>query len=118
MKQTLQAVTLFVSLFFIATLSEADELRGLIEAHFAPTDEIRFLSYEQVEQPGVDRFGAMHYLVMDFASADAHEHARLRQVHAICSRVLRDDTLIRTLSREGVDMVSVSFDRQSQYDCL
>ncbi len=118
MKQTVQAITLFVSLFFIATISEADELRGLLQAHFEPVEDIRFLSYEQVQQEGVDQFGAMHYLVMDFVSGDQLEGQRLQQVHAICSRVLRDEGLIRRLSREGVDMVSVSFDRQSQYDCL
>jgi hypothetical protein len=32
--------------------------------------------------------------------------------------LLRDQDLIRRLSQSGYDMVSVAFDRRSQFDCL
>lgn len=116
MKQFIQAVTLFSSLLFIATVSEADELGGVLAEQFAPLPEADYLSYERVERSDADEYGAMRYLVMDFAPAQGG--ALQHKVHAICTRVLNDDSLLRRLSNEGFDMVSVSFDRHTQFDCL
>jgi hypothetical protein len=39
-------------------------------------------------------------------------------VHKVCMTLLKDRELIRQLSDSGYDMVSVAFDRRSQFDCL
>ena len=111
-----QGFILFVLMFSIASISEADELTSALESHFDESS-YRFLDYESINQAHADEYGSMRYLVMDFdlalASADLQSN-----IHNICSRVLKDQHLLRQLSDAGYDMVSVSFDRQSQYDCL
>ncbi len=116
MKKCLQQLGFIGSFLFIATVGEADELGAVLEAHFEPAASVEYLQYERVDHVHADQYGPMSYLVMDFATAQ--EDRLQQQVHAICSRVLNDEPLLRRLSHEGYDMISVSFDRQSQFDCL
>lgn len=117
MKDVLQGLMLFVSMFALATLAEADEIESTLQERFEQLTEVQFLSYESVEQTHADDFGAYRYLVMDFNASLASASVQ-SNIHSICSTLLKDLDLIRKLSDQGYDMISVSFDRQSQYDCL
>lgn len=115
--KTVQAFVLFITMFSVAAVSEADELSTVLQAHFENEPPLKYLTYESIDQAHADEYGSMRYLVMDFdlalASADLQG-----SIHHICSLVLKDKHLISRLSDDGYDMVSVSFDKQSQYDCL
>jgi len=117
LNKMIQALVLFVAMFSLAAMSEADELSTALEAHFDNELALKYVTYESIDQVHADEYGSMRYLVMDFelalASADLQGN-----IHRICSSVLEDKSLISRLSAAGFDMVSVSFDRQSQYDCL
>jgi len=123
-----QGLVLFGLMFSLANISEADELSSKLESQFDNLAAYKYLDYEVVEQAHADEYGSMRYLVMDFesdnvgnemiASNSLQGRDLQNGVHTICSTVLKDQGLLRTLSEAGYDMVSVSFDRQSQYDCL
>jgi len=117
-KQLVQGLALCAGLFLISLASEADEIGELLNSHFQQTQSIHLLGYERIEQANVDEYGAMNYLVMDFDPRIATRAGVQASVHSICSSLLSDMTLIQRLSRAGYDMLSVSFDRKSQYDCL
>ncbi len=118
MKDAVQGAVLFFTLLFVASISEADELSQVLQSHFSQDAEASFIRYESVEQNTLDEFGVQKYLVMDFNTPLASQIDLQQSIHVICSRVLADRALIRRLSDQGYDMISVSFDRQSQYDCL
>jgi hypothetical protein len=117
LNKIIQTFVLFLVMFSLAAVSEADELSTALEAHFDNGSALTYVNYESIDQAHADEYGSMRYLVMDFklafASADLQGN-----IHDICSSVLKDKNLISRLSAAGYDMVSVSFDRQSQYDCL
>ena len=115
MKDVFQSVMVFLFMGSIAFLAEADELNHTLSSHFENTPDITFLSYESIQQTHSDEYGAFRYLVMDFKTASASVQS---DIHSICTTILKDVDLIRTLSDQGYDMISVSFDRHSQYDCL
>jgi len=117
MNKTIQSLVLFLAMFSLAAVSEADELSTALESHFDKPASFKYINYESVEQAHADEYGSMRYLVMDFDLALASTDLQ-GSIHSICSSILQDQGLIRRLSDEGFDMVSVSFDRQSQYDCL
>ena len=117
LNKIIQTLVLFIAMFSLAAVSEADELSTVLEAHFDNAYALKYVTYESIDRAHADEYGSMRYLVMDFelalASADLQG-----SIHHICSSVLEDKSLISRLSAAGFDMVSVSFDRQSQYDCL
>ncbi len=115
--KVIQTFVLFVAMFSLAAVSEADELSTALQTHFDSQSAFKYINYESVDQAHADEYGSMRYLVMDFTSALASIDLQ-SSIHHICSSVLKDQSLIRRLSDAGYDMVSVSFDRQSQYDCL
>jgi len=113
----IQTFVLFVAMFSLASVSEADELSTALQAHFDNGSALKYVTYESIDQAHADEYGSMRYLVMDFELALASTDLQ-GSIHHICSSVLEDKNLISRLSAAGYDMVSVSFDRQSQYDCL
>lgn len=117
LNSTMQSALLFGLMFSLAGISEADDLSQRLESHFDQSLDYRFLNYERVEHAHADEFGNMSYLVMDFDAQLAWANVQ-ESIHQICEKVLDDTHLIRDLSDQGYDMISVSFDRQSQYDCL
>jgi hypothetical protein len=117
LNKIIQTFVLFVAMFSLAATSEADDLSTALEAHFDNTSALKYVTYESVDQAHADEYGSMRYLVMDFELALASTDLQ-GNVYRICSSVLEDKNLISRLSAAGFDMVSVSFDRQSQYDCL
>jgi hypothetical protein len=112
-----QACVLFVLLFSLVAIAEADELSSRLESHFDANSPFKFLNYESIDQSHADEFGGMRYLVMDFDLRLA-SHDEQNSIHRICNTLLKDYALLRQLTEQGFDMVSVSLDRQSQYDCL
>jgi len=118
----LQGTVIFVLMFSLAAITEADELSQKLASHFDASDDFKYIDYESIDQVHADEFGNMRYLVMDFDLALAsvgHQNNDLQHsIHSICSKVLKDHSLLLQLSDAGFDMVSVSFDKQSQYDCL
>lgn len=118
MKKVVQVSALFVAMFALAIVSEADELESTLQSHFEQTQDFTFTRYQRVDQPDADEYGTVRYLVMDFDLALADRSSLQRSVHTICTTVLKDTRLIRNLSDAGYDMISVSFDQRSQYDCL
>lgn len=117
MKEVIQSLMLFVFMWSTSFVADADPISQTLESHFQHSPDIHFLSYEKVEQSKPDAFGSYRYLVMDFQTTPNNPSIQ-SSIHSICSTVLNDLQLIRKLSNEGYDMISVSFDRQSQYDCL
>lgn len=117
LNKMVQTFILFMAMFSLAAVTEADELSTVLQAHFDNEPPLKYVTYESVDRADADEYGSMRYLVMDFelalASADLQGN-----IHRICSSVLQDKSLISRLSLAGFDMVSVSFDNQSQYDCL
>jgi hypothetical protein len=119
LQNAFQGLLLFAMMFSLATVTEADELSSRLQSHFnsdSSSQDVRFLNYESVDQVHADEFGGVRYLVMDFDLLTASNNIQ-SNIHQICNTVLSDRQLIKDLSHDGYDMVSVSFDRQSQYDC-
>ncbi|MCK7544530.1 phosphoribosylformylglycinamidine synthase subunit PurS [Marinobacter bryozoorum] len=93
----------------------------LLMTRLFPHNELTYIGFDSVEREdipvtsGIDR----KYLIVDFRSkGDDSREQQIAQVHRICRTLLTNTDLVRDLSRQGYDMVSVAFDRHYQYDCL
>lgn len=125
----IQSIVLFLAMLSISAISEAevspdksydvvsDELSMVLQSHFDSQKLFKYVNYESIDQAHADEYGSMRYLVMDFDPLVTNVNLQ-GSIHHLCSSVLQDKNLLRHLSDAGFDMVSVSFDRQSQYDCL
>ncbi|ONF44887.1 hypothetical protein BTO32_03235 [Marinobacter lutaoensis] len=87
-----------------------------------PKEQATYIGYESVEREDIPATTNIErkYLIVDFRFATGEPAEELLQasVHKVCMTLLRDQDLIRRLSQSGYDMVSVAFDRRSQFDCL
>lgn len=100
--------------------AHAENLDILMSKLF-PQQQPAYIGFDSVERNPVKVSAPTDrkYLIVDFRFQLAPETEQLQaSVHKICMALLRDRELIRSLSDSGYDMVSVAFDRQSQYDCL
>ena len=91
-------------------------LSGLLSDHQAT-----YIGYESVERENIPVSSAIErkYLIVDFRFNSEQGTEQLQAgVHKVCMALLKDRELIRDLSDQGYDMVSVAFDRRSQFDCL
>ena len=68
-------------------------------------------------QPSADEQHSEKFMVLDFELQNGAQDLQA-SIHSICNTVLSDRVLIEQLSNNGYDMISVSFDANSQYDCL
>ncbi len=113
----LAATTLMLS----ASLARAENLDVLMNQVF-PEAHATYIGYESVEREDIPASAAVErkYLIVDFRLAsNLMASAQLQaSVHKVCMALLKDRDLIRHLSDSGYDMVSVAFDRRSQFDCL
>ena len=100
-----------------ATVADASER---LEDRLAATLKKLHASYEGYEQATVPENGhPKTYLLLDFEGDNlSRREQRQERIHHICSRILTNRDLVEHLSRRGVHMVSVAFNRQYQYDCL
>lgn len=78
----------------------------------------RYIGYERVDAAPAQN-DAERYLILDFRFTQRPDEPVLQaSVDSICKALLHDTELLRDLSGQGYEMVSVAFDQQSQYDCL
>ncbi|EON91156.1 hypothetical protein MARLIPOL_15212 [Marinobacter lipolyticus SM19] len=80
-----------------------------------------YIGYESVEREDIPVSAPVDrkYLIVDFRFPSSADDEQLQaSVHKVCMALLKNRDLIRTLSDSGYDMVSVAFDRRSQFDCM
>lgn len=117
-------IPLFATLLFLFGLSaqaQAENLDLLMSEVFSP-DQAAYIGHESVEREDIPEASAAErkYLIVDFRFIDHIPAGEQLQasVHKACAALLKNRELIRSLSDSGYDMVSVAFDRRSQFDCL
>lgn len=102
-------------------LAHAENIDVLMSQVF-PEELVTYIGYESVEREDIPASAPVErkYLIVDFRFAAGEPGAEELQasVHKVCMTLLRNRELIRDLSRAGYDMVSVAFDRHTQFDCL
>ncbi len=98
----------------------ADEITDKLKRAFPAQKEISFVQHESIQVPTRNAFNEEKYMLLDFkvAKSSLTKQQLQSSIHSICSTVLKDRDLLISLTREGYDMVSVSFDNRTQYDCL
>lgn len=105
----------------IATVpAHAEDLDLLMNGLFTE-NQPTYIGYDSVAREDIPASAPVDrkYLIVDFRFTSPPANEQLQaSVHKICMTLIRDRELIRTLSDSGYDMVSVAFDRASQYDCL
>ena len=111
------AVTFLLS----APFAHGENLDVLLSQVF-PQAQATYIGYESVEREDIPASASVErkYLIVDFrlASSQLSSEQLQASVHKVCMALLKDRKLIRQLSDSGYDMVSVAFDRRSQFDCL
>lgn len=104
-----------------APMAHAENLDVLMSQVFPPA-QATYIGYESVERQDIPATAAVErkYLIVDFRLASGRVASDQLQasVHKVCMTLLKDRDLIQQLSDSGYDMVSVAFDRHSQFDCL
>lgn len=109
------------TLLFSAPLAHGENLDVLMSQVF-PQAQATYIGYESVEREDIPASASVErkYLIVDFRLASSQPPSEQLQasVHKVCMTLLKDRELIRHLSDSGYDMVSVAFDRRSQFDCL
>lgn len=115
------SLALFASSLLAANNAQAENIDVLMSSVF-PQDQATYIGYESVEREDIPTSAAVDrkYLIVDFRmpSAGLPSEQLQASVHKVCMTLLRDKDLIQHLSDSGYDMVSVAFDRSSQFDCL
>lgn len=104
----------------IAMPARAENIDVLMSGLF-PADTMTYIGFDSIEREDIPETAGVErkYLVVDFRPRHALAQGEQQQnVHRICMALLRSRELIRDLSARGYDMVSVAFDRHTQYDCL
>lgn len=112
------------AIFFLvlsAPTAQAENL-DIVMSQVFPQDQATYIGYESVEREDIPMASTVErkYLIVDFRLAAKQQASEQLQasVHKVCMALLKDRELIRNLSDSGYDMVSVAFDRRSQFDCL
>lgn len=125
MPKTFRCRNIFGSLSLVVAMGlspgvQADNIDVLMSSLFQPQD-MTYIGFDSVEREdipvtaNVDR----KFLIVDFrTTTPQNREQELASVHRICTTLLQNRELIRQLTLEGYDMVSVAFDRRYQYDCL
>jgi hypothetical protein len=104
-----------------SSYAQAGNLDVLMQQVF-PAAEATYIGYESIERADIPASANVDrkYLVVDFRFKGTLPSTQKLQakVHKVCMTLFRDQQLMQSLSESGYDMVSVAFDRQSQFDCL
>lgn len=119
-KITLPGFALLMTLLFSTGPAHAGNLDLLLSGLF-PESQATYIGFESVERQAIPVNSAIErkYLIVDFRINGNPGTEQLQaSVHKVCMAMLKDRDLIRDLSEQGYDMVSVAFDRKSQFDCL
>jgi len=118
MKEIIQGLLLFSALAVVSFRSDADTVHDAIRSNFELEPALQFINYESILPSHAGDFGGIKYLVIDFEPLRTAQLTLQPAIHRACQKILNDIPLLTQLSVEGYNMVSVSFDRQHQYDCL
>lgn len=117
----IRAPLALAALLSATPLVHAENIDVLMSGVF-PEQLATYIGYESVEREDIPVSAPVErkYLIVDFRFATGEPGAEQLQasVHKVCMTLLRDRELIGELTRAGYDMVSVAFDRHSQFDCL
>lgn len=117
MSGLLATALLSAALSMPAQAQNIDMLMGSLFNQQGPN----YIGHTSVSREDVPTASALErkFLIVDFRfNQDPGHDARQARVHTICMTMLGDQDLMQRLTRKGYDMVSVAFDRKSQYDCL
>lgn len=104
----------------LASPVRAENIDVLMSSVF-PQQQPSYIGFDSVERVDIPKSSNVDrkYLIVDFRFHDKPARETIQaSIHQICMTLIRDRDLIRSLTERGYDMVSVAFDRQSQYDCL
>ena len=115
------AITSLLSLGLLqGCYSPENALEKTFATDFSDNPDIRFIGHESIQRDQVDKYGNEKYLILDFKNDDPFmdEQTLQANINKICKTVFENHGLVKNLSDQGYDMVSVSFDPKSQYDCL
>ncbi|NMT63258.1 hypothetical protein [Marinobacter orientalis] len=119
---TIRSITgTFILLLAMASQPVTAGNLDLLLSGIFPDQQATYIGYESVEREDIPTTSHIErkYLVVDFRfRSDSAGDQLQASVHKVCMALLKDRELIQSLSDSGYDMVSVAFDRQSQYDCL
>jgi hypothetical protein len=104
----------------LASQSARAENIDLLMSSLFPAQELSYIGYTSVEREEVQPQSPLDrkYLVVDFRFQSPSAENLQASIHTICMAMIRDRDLMQRLTQQGYDMVSVAFDRRSQYDCL
>lgn len=121
MRATLRSLIPAAALTLASFGVHAENL-DVVMSQIFPGNEATYIGYESVERKDIPELAAVDrkYLIVDFrfnGQQPAVEQLQAR-VHKVCMTLLKNRELVRSLSDSGYDMVSVAFDRRSQFDCL
>jgi len=113
--------TAIAMLALAAPTVHAENIDVLMSQVF-PDQQATYIGYESIIREDIPVAAAVDrkYLIVDFRFEAGEPPTEQLQasVHKVCMTLLKDRDLIRNLSESGYDMVSVAFDRRSQFDCL
>lgn len=113
--------TVIAGLLLTAPQAHAENIDVLMSQVF-PQQQATYIGYESIIREDIPVAATVDrkYLIVDFrfASGEPPSEQLQASVHKVCMTLLKDRDLIRNLSESGYDMVSVAFDRRSQFDCL
>ncbi|MGP4842894.1 hypothetical protein ACTXGQ_02080 [Marinobacter sp. 1Y8] len=113
------AVAVLFGLFSAIPAAQAENIDLLMSGLFkqGPT----YIGMTSVDRDNIPETANYErkYLIVDFRYQNTPDSSGLQaSINTICMAMIRDQELMQRLSNQGYDMVSVAFDRQSQYDCL
>lgn len=112
--------TVVLLMLLAAGPAQAGNLDLLLSGLF-PKTQASYIGYESVERETIPVSSAIErkYLILDFRFHNDLGTEQLQaSVHKVCMALLKDRELVRDLSEQGYDMVSVALDRSTQFDCL
>ncbi|PPK51416.1 hypothetical protein [Marinobacter persicus] len=121
MRITTSLLVTLMALTWPAAQARAENLDLLMSQVFEP-GTADYIGYESIEREDIPESAAVErkYLIVDFRFTEKQPTGQQLQasIHEVCTALLKNRELIRSLSDSGYDMVSVAFDRRSQFDCL
>lgn len=120
MKALMTAALLFTGSILQGCYSPMSSLERDLAKGFSDDADIKFVGHESVQRDEADSYGNEKYLILDFRNNTPFlDESQLQaNISQICKTVFGNQDLIKNLSDEGYDMISVSFESASQYDCL
>lgn len=118
MKRIIQNIIACTAFALVAIHAEAESLEKSLSMYFSEQG-LGQVDVESIRYSPETSEREQLYLLIALNSSIQQSHYGLqRQIHTVCTMVLRDVPLLTELAARGYNMVSVSFDQQSQYDCL